>query len=181
MIGERHARPRRCRAARRLAKKRDGLPIAATACTRWPAKASSDRRAPIVQARPPRHPAAAWGIRPAAGTAPLQTRKSTCSQARQRLAQGPGRKQATVAEAAHAIDHADLHVARQRVVLQAVIGDHHIAAGVEQQPRGSGPIAADRHRHAGGADQAGFVADLGRIGRVAEQQTARAGGRRSRG
>ena len=88
----------------------------------------------------------------------------------QRFAQRAGRHQPPIAEAAYAVDHADLHVARQPVMLQSVVGDQHIAAGVKQQSSRRRAIASHRHRHAAGMDQAGLVADLRRIRRISEQQ-----------
>jgi len=74
-----------------------------------------------------------------------------------------------VAETTRAVDHADFDVACQRVMLQTIVGDQHVASGIQQQARRGRPLAPDRHRHAAGADQAGFVADLGRVRPVVQQ------------
>jgi len=87
-----------------------------------------------------------------------------------RLAQRACRQQPAIAEAARAVDHADFHVARQPVMLQSVVGDQHIATGVEQQSRRGGAIAPHHHRHTAGVDQTGLVANLRRVRRIAEQQ-----------
>ena len=100
----------------------------------------------------------------------LWRRRGDALQPAQRFAQWPGRQQPAVAEAAGAVDHDDFHVACQAIVLQAVVGDQHVATSVQQQLRRRRTIAPHRHRHAAGADQAGFVADLRRVRRFAEPQ-----------
>ena len=60
---------------------------------------------------------------------------------RRGLAQRPRRQQPAVAEAARGIDHGDLDVARQRVVLQAVVGDDHVAR--RDAPRAAPRAARD--------------------------------------
>ena len=55
------------------------------------------------------------------------------AQAADRLAQWPGGKQPAVAETALAIDHCNLDVARQTIVLQPVVTDQHVAAGMGRE------------------------------------------------
>ena len=68
------------------------------------------------------------GRRARATLAPVtrRTTASTLGESRCRLAQRTRRQQQPVAEAARRVDHDDLDVARECVVLQAIVGDDHI-------------------------------------------------------
>ena len=57
---------------------------------------------------------------------PFTTTASTLARRETRLAQRPRRQQQAVAEAPLAVDHGDLDVARERVVLQAVVAHQHV-------------------------------------------------------
>ena len=88
------------------------------------------------------------------------------ARARQRLAQRAGRQQQPVADAA-LVEDDDLQVARQAVVLQAVVGDQDVDLGVRraQGARSGHAVAADHHRCArAAADQQRLVAAFGRRG-----------------
>ena len=69
-------------------------------------------------------------------------------EARGRLAQRSGRQQQPVAESARRIDDRDLDVAREPVVLQAVVAQHDVARRMrcEQAARRGDAVAADPHR-----------------------------------
>ena len=60
----------------------------------------------------------------------------------ERLAQRTGGQQMLVAETALAVDHADLDVACERWILQAVVGDDDVRAMTDEQRRGFGTVAA---------------------------------------
>ena len=62
-----------------------------------------------------------------------------------RLAQRSGRQPPHVAEAAHAVHHCDLDIARERIVLEPVVADDHVAIGLKQA-NGVGPARRDGHR-----------------------------------
>ena len=88
------------------------------------------------------------------------------AQARRRLAQRPGGQQQAVAETARAVDHGDLDIAREAVVLQAVVADDDVAFGMrgEQRARGCNAVAADPDRAAAAArEQHRLVAARARI------------------
>ncbi|MPM91793.1 hypothetical protein SDC9_138927 [bioreactor metagenome] len=81
---------------------------------------------------------------------------------RPRLAQGACGQQPAVADAL-VVEYADLDVARQGQVLQAVVADDHVHLGVlhEQRLGRFGTLAGDEHRHARGAcDQQRFIAHV---------------------
>ena len=62
-----------------------------------------------------------------------------------------------------AVDHRDLDVARERVVLQAVVAHQHVDLGMrlEQRARGRGAVGRDVHRHARAPrDQHRLVAEM---------------------
>ena len=61
-----------------------------------------------------------------------------------RLAQRAGGQQQAVAEAALAVDDRDLDVARQRVVLQAVVAHQHVASRAAEQRLGGGDAVGAR-------------------------------------
>ena len=141
-----------------MAKKRSGSPMPATACTRCPANdgercagARRCMRQRLVRQQPHRPFAEAGaGAAIAVATPPtLTTRKSQRGAAFRRFAQRAGRQQPAVAVAAAAVDHLDLDVARQAVMLQAVVADHDVAAGLGQRLRGGGTVAIDAHLRAG--------------------------------
>src|ERR1700754_494350 len=68
-----------------------------------------------------------------------------------------------IAEAPLAVDHADLDIAAQAIMLQAVIGEDQIAARLDEKLRRFRTFATDRHRNAALPDQAGLVAHYGGI------------------
>ena len=86
-------------------------------------------------------------------------------EARARLAQRAGGQHPAVADAAGLVDHRDLEVSLQRVMLQSVVGDDHVAIRMrrEQCPRRGDAVAADPDRHRVGGDEQGLVADFGGI------------------
>src|SRR3546814_21184940 len=61
----------------------------------------------------------------------------------------PGREQLAVAVAAAAVDDSDLDVAPQAIVLQAVVADDDVAAGLDQRARGGGAVGVGAHPGAG--------------------------------
>ncbi len=80
------------------------------------------------------------------------------------LAQRPGGQQPTVTQPA-VVEQRDFHVARQLQMLQAIVGDDHVALGMRcaQQPRRLGAPLRDRQRRGGCAhDQQRLIADLPR-------------------
>jgi len=93
------------------------------------------------------------------GEATIADSKVDALQSAQRFAQWSCWQQPSIAKTAHTIDDADFHIACQRVVLQTVIGDQYIAAGIEQQSRCGGTDSTHRYRYAGAADQTRFVAN----------------------
>jgi len=64
-----------------------------------------------------------------------------------RLAQRTGRKEQAVAKTAVILDR-DFEISLQAVMLQSIVAEKHVAAGVgcEQRACGSSPIRADPHR-----------------------------------
>jgi hypothetical protein len=67
-----------------------------------------------------------------------------------RFTQWPGRQTGAVAVAPLAIDHHDLHIPLQCVVLQAVVTQQHIARGrVQQRLTGLDPVRPGHHRQTG--------------------------------
>src|SRR5690606_4714977 len=81
------------------------------------------------------------------------------------LAQRPGGNQPAVAVAAAAVDDFDLDVAAQGVMLQAVVADDDVAAGIRERPGSGSAVAVNPHRGPGaGGDEDGFVTALARIG-----------------
>ena len=82
----------------------------------------------------------------------------------ERRAQRPSRKDATIADAAPAVDHGDGPILGERRILQAVIHDHDgRALGFRQ--RGAGDAVAGNNGRRRARQQQGFVADqAGRIG-----------------
>src|SRR5690606_11042818 len=85
--------------------------------------------------------------------------------ARGEFAQGAGGDEAAVAVAAAAVDDFDLDVAAQAVVLEAVVADDDVAAGVGKRLGGGGAVAVDSDPGAGThGDEDGFVAARVRIG-----------------
>jgi hypothetical protein len=68
-------------------------------------------------------PSGSGGVAPPAG---VQHHRIDARQARDRFTQRTGRQQPAVAEAAR-VDHRDLEVAPQRVMLQAVVEHQHVA------------------------------------------------------
>ena len=107
------------------------------------------------------------------------------AQARDGLAQRPRGQRQPVAEAPLAVDHRDLDVARERVVLQAVVAHEHVDLGMrfEQRARRGGPVGRDVDRHARAPrDQHRLVAEmLGRRDVGIDAHHARADRARARG
>ncbi len=77
---------------------------------------------------------------------PLMTTASTDCEPRHRFAERSRRQQAPVSEAAGAVDDRDLDVTGERVVLESVIAEDHVAGVLEQTNRISA-THADRDRH----------------------------------
>src|SRR5262245_59543724 len=75
------------------------------------------------------------------------------TQAGRRLAQRSGWQQPAIAESPGRINHADLDVAAEAIVLEAVIADQHVAGGMlcEKRAPGGRPIGADPHLAAAAA------------------------------
>ncbi len=120
----------------------------APACTRRPAKSASGRSRLAVQAHrasPPRARMAQRTLRARRARPPLTTTASAAPQAGG-AREGTRREPPPIAEATLSVDHHDLAIARQGVVLQAVIAHDHVAARLGQKPRSCRPIAADGHR-----------------------------------
>ncbi|KAG1199823.1 hypothetical protein G6F35_012471 [Rhizopus arrhizus] len=79
-----------------------------------------------------------------------------------RLTQRSGRNHPAIAVAALGIDHFNFDVACQPVVLQAIVADDHIAAGLDQRLASGNAVTIHAHRHAGlPRDQHRLVAALG--------------------
>ena len=99
----------------------------------------------------------ALGAKPTPHLPPLTTTASTAARRDARLAQRAGRQRPAVAEAARAVDHGDFDVAREAVVLQAVVADDDVAFRVcgEQRAGGRGAVGADPDRAARCAAPAG--------------------------
>ena len=99
---------------------------------------------------------AASPSQPLATTASTERSRDTGSRKR------PGRQRPAVPETAP-VDHGDFDIARQPVVLQAIVADDQVAIGMRRQQRlaGSSAVAADEHRAVGAPpDQQRLVADL---------------------
>ncbi len=98
------------------------------------------------------------------GLAQVDHAEVAATSARGWLAQWPGRQHAAIAVAACAIDHLDLDVATEPVMLQAVIADHDVAPGLRQRPRGGDAVAIHPHRdrQAPGDQHRLIAADVGR-------------------
>ena len=76
-----------------------------------------------------------------------------------RFAHRPGRQRPAIAVTAAAVDYLDLDISRQPVMLQAVVADHDVAAGVDQRARRGHAVAIHPHRGAGATrDQHRLVA-----------------------
>ncbi len=83
-------------------------------------------------------------------------------QARRRFAQRPGRQRPAIHQAA-LIKYGDLDIARQAIVLQAVIAQQQIALGMyrQQGPGCGNPVTPDEYRQAAATlEQQGLVADF---------------------
>ena len=149
-----HAAPRRCRG--RAASRRS---VPDRRCRRPHARAARRTSVSGAGARPAS--AGAWSARRRIGHSPkpvsplpapplptLTTRKSQSGAALGQFAQRAGRQQLAIAVAAAAVDHLDLDIARQAVVLQAVVADHQVATGLRPAParrrRGRGRRARAR-------------------------------------
>ena len=134
--------------------------MAAAAITSRPAKSESGRREPSLSdttaGRLEGHLQSAAPFE----TRPVHHYRVHLVEPRGRLAQRAGRQAPAVAEAAHAVYHDDLNVARERIVLQSVVADDHLAVRF-QQSDGVGPCSpdCDGYRHAP-ADHDSLVAHL---------------------
>ena len=100
------------------------------------------------------------------------TRRSACARRLDRLAQWPGRQQPTIADAATAVDHDDLAIPRQTIVLQAVVRQDDLGAALYRAPRRRHAIRTGDDDRAGALrQQHRFVADFLRR-RVADSRRA---------
>ncbi len=119
----------RCRRSRRVAGR-------ATRARRSRARGSARlrQRLRLVRHRERRAPVAR-GDRGAAAREHEAHDRVDRREARRRLAQRSGRQQQAVAEAARRVDDRDLDVARERVVLQSVVGDDHVDVRVRREQR----------------------------------------------
>ena len=153
------------------AKERSGLPIPASACTPVPASAeavavireSSTRTnvSPVsVIVNAPRGIAGA-----AASSATSATTASTSSSRDTGSRNGPGREEPAVPRRTGRIDDRDLDIARQPIVLKAVVSEDDVALRVpgQQVARGCDTIARDDDRVAGARQEQRLVADATRI------------------
>ena len=152
--------------------------MAATACTRCALEAlqrtrlAADERAGLSEPRARldrrRRPAVIGRGDPSRHDT---TRRSACREPADRLAQRPRRQQLPIAEAATAVDHDDLAVARQPIVLQAVVRQNDPRAALDRTLRRCHAIrTGDDDRACAFRQQHRLVADfLGR--RVAAHVT----------
>ncbi len=97
-------------------------------------------------------------------TAAVEDKGSGSAHAADRLTQRTRRQRPAIHHAASVADN-DLDIARQAVVLQAVVRKNHVAIGMrrQQRPRRRDAVAADKNRATGAPEhQQRFVADLRR-------------------
>ena len=82
-------------------------------------------------------------------------------EARRALAQRAGRQQAPIAEASIAVDDDDFAIALQSIVLQPIVADDDVAAGIDQELCRRGAIAPGGDRNTAAAcQQDGLIADF---------------------
>ena len=123
-------------------------PIASTRTKRSPARLMANSRPWYPSLRRSRRHRAARRRRPRAGVSAVRA--------------AARRAAAPVAQAAAGVDDRDLHVPRQRIVLEPVVGHDDVAPGVrrEQAARRARPIDTDPHRKSGPRKEQGFVTHL---------------------
>ena len=130
------------------------MPAIATTCrprarSANSARVASSRVASATKRSPERRMVNCFAPGMSSAGPPFTTTASTFARRDTGSRSGPRGAQA-VAEAALVVDHGDLHVARERVVLQPVVAHQHVHLGMrrEQRARGGGTVRADVHRHA---------------------------------
>ena len=135
----------------------------ATARTRCPRSASrahwalpSSARSPLIRDCRANSPARAGP--------PLTSTRSTSRSRAGGFAQGPGGQQQAVAQPPLAVEHRNLQVPVQAVVLEAVVRDDDVHALRHQSPARRNPVRVHADRRAGlTTEQQRLVADLRRI------------------
>ena len=141
----------------------------ATACTRAALESCpADRVSPPTSAdrlaRDARTPGCVAGTGVSGRAEPSRhdtTRRSACASRLTRFAQRTGRQQPAIADAAAAVDHDDLAIARQTIVLQAVVRQNDLGAALDRAPRGRHAVGTGDDDRAGARrQQHRFVADF---------------------